>query len=145
MFFEPYCSDCNTFLCHKIAGNYQGQHATQNKSFYPVNQHNGPLILNGSSDMLGTNGRANQTDLPSWNSVIELDEPGQMPHLQFPVPSDQGATTEGLGVDYLTFDEVYSDGLSLNDIGAAGTHGKSYLQVCWSIIPCIDTYEVLSV
>ncbi|ONM01033.1 Calmodulin-binding transcription activator 2 [Zea mays] len=109
-------------------GNYQGQHATQNKSFYPVNQHNGPLILNGSSDMLGTNGRANQTDLPSWNSVIELDEPGQMPHLQFPVPSDQGATTEGLGVDYLTFDEVYSDGLSLNDIGAAGTHGKSYLQ-----------------
>uniref|UniRef100_A0A804LQ35 CG-1 domain-containing protein n=1 Tax=Zea mays TaxID=4577 RepID=A0A804LQ35_MAIZE len=61
-------------------------------------------------------------------SSIELDEPGQMPHLQFPVPSDQGATTEGLGVDYLTFDEVYSDGLSLNDIGAAGTHGKSYLQ-----------------
>ncbi|OQU91909.1 calmodulin-binding transcription activator 3 isoform X1 [Sorghum bicolor] len=109
-------------------GNYQGLHATQNTSFYPVNQHNSPLILNGSSAMLGTNGRANQTDLPSWNSVIELDEPVQMPHLQFPVPPDQSATTEGLGVDYLTFDEVYSDGLSLKDIGAAGTHGESYLQ-----------------
>ena len=96
--------------------------------------------------MLGTNGSANQTDLPSWNSVIELDhEPVQMPHLQFPVPPDQGATTEGLGVDYLTFDEVYSDVLSLKDIGAAGTHGESYLQVCWSIITYIDTYEVLSI
>lgn len=91
--------------------------------------------------MLGTNGRASQTDIPSWNSVIELDQPVQMPHLQFPVPLDQGATTEALGVDYLTFDEVYSDGLSLKDIGAAGTHVESYLQVCWSIIPYIDTYE----
>uniref|UniRef100_A0A804PC24 CG-1 domain-containing protein n=1 Tax=Zea mays TaxID=4577 RepID=A0A804PC24_MAIZE len=110
-------------------GNYHGLHATQNTSFYPVNQLNSPVILNGSSAMLGTNGCANQTDLPSWNSVIELDhEPVQMPDLQFPVPPDQGTSTEGLGVDYLTFDEVYSDGLSLQDIGATGTHGESYLQ-----------------
>jgi len=64
--------------------------------------------------------------------VIELDNgPVQMPPLQFPVPPEQGTSTENLGVDYLTFDEVYSDGLSLNDIGAAGADGDSFWQVCW--------------
>lgn len=91
--------------------------------------------------MLATNGCVNQTDLPSWNSVIELDnEPVQLPPLQFPVPPDQGTSSEGLGIDYLTFDEVYSDGLSLKDIGASGTDGESFLQVCWSVILYSDTY-----
>ncbi|WVZ58628.1 hypothetical protein U9M48_008880 [Paspalum notatum var. saurae] len=111
-------------------GNYQGLHAiTQNTGFYPSNQHNSPLVLNGSSAAFDTDERANQTDLASWNTVIELDNgPVQMPPLQFPVPPEQGTSTENLGVDYLTFDEVYSDGLSLNDIGAAGADGDSFWQ-----------------
>ncbi|CAL4941505.1 unnamed protein product [Urochloa decumbens] len=111
-------------------GNYQGLHAmTQNTSFYPSNQHNSPLVLNGSSTLVATNERANHTDLPSWNPVIDLDNgPVQMPPLQFPDPTEQGTSTEGLGIDYLTFDEVYSDGLSLKDIGAAGADGESFWQ-----------------
>ena len=102
---------------------------TQNTSFYPGNQHSS-LVLNGSSTGVATNGYANQTDPTSWNPVIELDNgPVQMP-LQFPVPPEQGTSTEGLGIDYLTFDEVYSDGLSLKDIGAAGASGESFWQVC---------------
>jgi hypothetical protein len=122
-------------------GNYQGLHAmTQNTSFYPGNQHSS-LVLNGSSTGVATDGYANQTDLTSWNPVIELDNgPVQMP-LQFPVPPEQGTSTEGLGIDYLTFDEVYSDGLSLKDIGAAGAGGESFWQVCWSAILYNDTYE----
>ncbi|KAG2549472.1 calmodulin-binding transcription activator 3-like isoform X2 [Panicum virgatum] len=109
-------------------GNYQGLHPmTQNTSFYPGNQHSS-LVLNGSSTGVATNGYANQTDPTSWNPVIELDNgPVQMP-LQFPVPPEQGTSTEGLGIDYLTFDEVYSDGLSLKDIGAAGASGESFWQ-----------------
>ncbi|WVZ70818.1 hypothetical protein U9M48_019455 [Paspalum notatum var. saurae] len=69
-----------------------------------------------------------QTDLASWNTVIELDNgPVQMPPLQFPVPPEQGNSTENLGVDYLTSDEVYSDGLCLKDIGAPGA-GDSFWQ-----------------
>ncbi|CAL4924676.1 unnamed protein product [Urochloa decumbens] len=111
-------------------GNYQGLHAmTQNTSFYPGNQHNSPLVLNGSSTLVAINERANHTDLPSWNPVIDLDNgPVQMPPLQFPDLTEQGTSTEGLGIDYLTFDEVYSDGLSLTDIGAAGADGESFWQ-----------------
>ncbi|CAN6311345.1 unnamed protein product [Urochloa humidicola] len=59
----------------------------------------------------------------------EVDNgPVQMPPLQFPDPTEQGTSTEGLGIDYLTFDEVYSDGLSLKDIGAAGVGGESFWQ-----------------
>lgn len=78
--------------------------------------------------MVAMNERANQIDLPSWNSVIDLDNgPVQMPPLQFPVPTEQGTSTEG--IDYFTFDEVYSDGLSLKDIGATGADGASPWQV----------------
>jgi hypothetical protein len=117
---------------------------TQNTSFYPGNQHNSPQVLNGSSTMVAANGRANQTDVPSWNPVIELDNgPVQMPPLHFPVPPDQGTSTEGLGIDYLTFDEVYSDGLSLKDVGAAGADGESFWQVCWSAILYNDALKTL--
>lgn len=111
-------------------GNYQGLHAmTQNTGFYPGNQHSSPLVLDGSSTVLSTNECVNQTDLASWNAVIELDNgPAQMPPLHFPVPPEQGTSTEHLGVDYLTFDEVYSDGLSLKDNGAAGADGDSFWQ-----------------
>ncbi|KAG2538400.1 hypothetical protein PVAP13_9NG356600 [Panicum virgatum] len=110
-------------------GNYQGLHPmTQNTSFYPGNQHSSPLVLNESSTGVAMNGYANQIDPTSWNPVIELDNgPVQMP-LQFPVPPEQGTSTEGLGIDYLTFDEVYSDGLSLKDIGDAGAGGESFWQ-----------------
>ncbi|XP_062206085.1 calmodulin-binding transcription activator 3-like isoform X2 [Phragmites australis] len=111
-------------------GNYQGLHAmAHNTSFYPGNQDNSPVVLNASSPVLATNGRVNQTDLPSWNAVIELDRgPVQMPPLQFPVPPKQGTSTEGLGVDYLTFDDVYFDGLGLKDVSAAGADGESFWQ-----------------
>nr|CAB3499799.1 unnamed protein product [Digitaria exilis] len=106
-------------------GNYQGLNAmAQNTTFYPGNQHNFPIVLNGSSTVVAMNERANQIDLPSWNSVIDLDNgPVQMPPLQFPVLTEQGTSTEG--IDYFTFDEVYSDGLSLKDIGATGADGAS--------------------
>ncbi|CAN6293760.1 unnamed protein product [Urochloa humidicola] len=69
------------------------------------------------------------TQNTSFYPVIEVDNgPVQMPPLQFPDPTEQGTSTEGLGIDYLTFDEVYSDGLSLKDIGAAGVGGESFWQ-----------------
>lgn len=99
---------------------------TQNTTFYTGNQHNSPVV-NGSSTVVATNERANQIDLPSWNPVIDLDNGHVQMPLQFHAPTEQGTSTEG--IDYLTFDEVYSDGLSLNDIGAAGADGASLWQV----------------
>ncbi|XP_062201029.1 calmodulin-binding transcription activator 1-like isoform X2 [Phragmites australis] len=111
-------------------GDCQGlQSMAHNTSIYSSSQDNSPVVFNDSSPVLATNGCASQTDFPSWNEVLKMDNgPVQMPSHQFPVPPEQGTSTEGLGVDYLTFDEVYSDGLSLNDVCSAGADGESFWQ-----------------
>ncbi|KAK3153577.1 hypothetical protein QOZ80_2BG0177660 [Eleusine coracana subsp. coracana] len=110
---------------------YQGLHSmAHNPSIYYGNQHSSPVVPNGSSPLFTVNGRASQTDLPSWNEVTRLDSgPVEMSPLQFPVIPEQGTSAEGLAVDYLTFDEVYSDGLSLKDFSATGADGESLWQL----------------
>ncbi|KAL5230741.1 hypothetical protein ABZP36_029517 [Zizania latifolia] len=101
-------------------GNYQGQHAMgHTPSFYSSSQHDSPLVLNDLSLELAT----------KWNGVMKPDEGTvQMSHVQPPVHTEQGLFTEVPGVEYLTFDEVYSDGLSLKDISAAGADAESFWQ-----------------
>jgi calmodulin-binding transcription activator len=103
-----------------------------NTNIYSGNQDNSPVVFNGSS----------QTDLLSWNEVTS--GPVQMPLAQFPVLPEQGNSVEveGLGVDYLTFDEVYSDGLNLNDVSATGADGESFWQVCPIVVSYGVTYNI---
>uniref|UniRef100_A0A0E0IRG5 CG-1 domain-containing protein n=1 Tax=Oryza nivara TaxID=4536 RepID=A0A0E0IRG5_ORYNI len=107
-------------------GNYQGQHAMgHTTNFYSSSQHDSPLVLSDPNLELENNGHESL-----WNGVMKTDEGTvQMTHLQPPVHPEQGMfTTEGQGVEYLTFDEVYSDGLSLKDIGAAGADVEPFWQ-----------------
>jgi calmodulin-binding transcription activator len=103
-----------------------------NTNIYSGNQDNSPVVFNGSS----------QTDLLSWNEVTS--GPVQMPLAQFPVLPEQGNSVEveGLGVDYLTFDEVYSDGLNLNDANPTGADGESFWQVCLIVVSYGATYNI---
>lgn len=115
-----------------ISGNYQGQHAMgHTTNFYSSSQHDSPLVLSDPNLELANNGHESL-----WNGVMKPDEGTvQMTHLQPPVHPEQGMfTTEGQGVEYLTFDEVYSDGLSLKDIGAAGADVEPFWQVCASFV-----------
>uniref|UniRef100_A0A0E0IRG4 CG-1 domain-containing protein n=1 Tax=Oryza nivara TaxID=4536 RepID=A0A0E0IRG4_ORYNI len=108
-------------------GNYQGQHAMgHTTNFYSSSQHDSPLVLSDPNLELENNGHESL-----WNGVMKTDEGTvQMTHLQPPVHPEQGMfTTEGQGVEYLTFDEVYSDGLSLKDIGAAGADVEPFWQL----------------
>jgi calmodulin-binding transcription activator len=111
-----------------------------NTNIYSGNQDNSPVVFNGSSPLFTMNGRASQTDLPSWNEVTS--GPVQMPPAQFPVLPEQGTSVEGLGADYLTFDEVYSDGLNLNDVSATGADGESFWQVCPIVVSYGVTYNI---
>ncbi|KAG8091397.1 hypothetical protein GUJ93_ZPchr0012g21134, partial [Zizania palustris] len=118
--------DASVFSSHVPAssiGNYQGQYAMGHMpSFYSSSQQNFPVILNDESIELASNGHE-----ASWNGVMKPDEGTiQMSHLQPPFHPEQGMFTEGQGVEYLTFDEVYSDGLSLNDISVAGADVESF-------------------
>ncbi|KQJ96510.1 calmodulin-binding transcription activator 3 isoform X2 [Brachypodium distachyon] len=111
-------------------GAYQGQqHAmAHNTNFYSSSHDNSSVVPNDSSLGLVMSGRESQTDLSSWNEMMRSDRCSiQMPR-QLPVPSEQGTSAEGVGVEYLTFDEVYFDGLGLNDISAAGADGESSWQ-----------------
>uniref|UniRef100_A0A0D9XJ43 CG-1 domain-containing protein n=1 Tax=Leersia perrieri TaxID=77586 RepID=A0A0D9XJ43_9ORYZ len=105
-------------------GNYQGQHDMGHTGFYSSSQHELPVI-NDSNHELATNGHES-----SWNMAIKPDEgTTQLSHLQPFVHPEQGMPTEGQGVEYLTFDEVYTDGLSLKDISAAGADVESFWQL----------------
>ena len=100
-----------------------------NTNMYSSSQDSSPVLLNDSSTGFIMNDRESQNDLSSWSEVMKSNT-GFMPHLQLPVPPELGTSAEGPAVEYLTFDEVYSDGLSLNDISAAGADGESFWQVC---------------
>ncbi|CAM0957074.1 unnamed protein product [Alopecurus aequalis] len=110
-------------------GTYPGpQHAmAHNTNTYSSGQDSPSVLLNDSSTGFIMNGRECQNDLSSWNEVMKPNR-GFMPHLQLPISPELGTSAEGPAVEYLTFDEVYSDGLSLNDISAAGADGESFWQ-----------------
>lgn len=115
-----------------------------NTSIYYGNQGNSPVLLDGSSPLFTVNGCASQTDLPSWNEVTKLGSGSvQVPPPQFPDIPEQGTSVESLGVDYLTFEEVYSDGLSLKDFNGTGADGESLWQVCESVDSYGDTFKDL--
>ncbi|KAF0928412.1 hypothetical protein E2562_003230, partial [Oryza meyeriana var. granulata] len=118
--------DASVFSSHVPAssiGNYQGQHAMgHTTSFYSNSQHDSSLVFGDPSLEHAANGHE-----LSWNGVMKPDEGTvQMSHLQPPVQPEQ--FTQGQGVEYLTFDEVYSDGLSLKDISAAGADVEPFWQ-----------------
>ncbi|XP_040384011.1 calmodulin-binding transcription activator 3-like isoform X1 [Oryza brachyantha] len=118
--------DASMFSSHVPAssiGNYQGQHAMgDTASFFSSTQHDSPLVFRDPNLEHATNGNE-----LSWNGVMKPDEGAvQMSHLQNTVQPEQ--FTQGPGVEYLTFDEVYSDGLSLKDIGAAGADVEPFWQ-----------------
>jgi hypothetical protein len=106
------------------------QHAmVNNTNMYSGSQDSSSVLLSDSRAGFIPNSHESHNDLSSWNEVMKSNR-GFMPHLQPPVPPELGISAEGPAVEYLTFDEVYSDGLSLNDISAARADGESFWQVC---------------
>ncbi|KAM0863251.1 hypothetical protein ACQ4PT_044732 [Festuca glaucescens] len=104
------------------------QHAmVHNTNMYSGSQDSSSVLLSDSSAGFIPNSHESHNDLSSWNEDMKSNR-GFMPHLQPPVPLELGTSAEGPAVEYLTFDEVYSDGLSLNDISAARADGESFWQ-----------------
>jgi hypothetical protein len=135
--------DLNPFRYYKISGPYPGlQHAmAHNTNMYSSSQDSSSVLLNDSSARFIANGHESHNDLSSWNELMKLNG-GFMPHLQLPVLPELGASAEGPAVEYLTFDEVYSDGLSLNDISAARADGELFWQVSRvCVFLCGDTLK----
>ncbi|KAM0842788.1 hypothetical protein ACQ4PT_058141 [Festuca glaucescens] len=104
------------------------QHAmVHNTNMYSGSQDSSSVLLSDSSAGFIPNSHESHNDLSSWNEVMKSNR-GFMPHLQPLVPPELGTSAEGPAVEYLTFDEVYSDGLSLNDISAGRADGESFWQ-----------------
>uniref|UniRef100_A0A0A9E2D2 Uncharacterized protein n=1 Tax=Arundo donax TaxID=35708 RepID=A0A0A9E2D2_ARUDO len=138
-------SDVSSYVPAPSVGNHQGLPATATSTgLYSHGQDNLPLVLNDPRLGIAFNGADSQLDLSAWNGVITPDTGiHQMPPLQVPVPSEQVPFTEGPGIESFTFDEVYSNGLSIKDADVAGIDEESLWQVSWHIFPYGNIYSLL--
>lgn len=90
------------------------------------------------------NGAYNQLDPSSLNGLVK---PGQGVHQMHPPqitdPSKEFPFTVGPGIESFTFDEVYSNVLSIKDANTVGTDEESLWQVSWCTFLYGNIYKVL--
>ncbi|XP_006649535.1 calmodulin-binding transcription activator 1-like [Oryza brachyantha] len=112
-------------------GSYQGLQATApNTGFYSHGQDTLPVVLKESDLGTAFNGPNSQFDLSLWTEAMKPDiGTHQMPLYQPLVPPEQSPFTEGSGIESFTFDEVYSNGLSIKDVGGDDTDGETPWQI----------------
>lgn len=89
-----------------------------------------PVALNDPGLGIEFNGADNQLDPLSLNGLLKPDQGvHQMSPPQSTVPSELFPFAEGPGIESFTFDEVYSNGLSIKDADVVGTDEESVWQV----------------
>ena len=101
-----------------------------NTDIYSYSQDALSVALNEPGLGIGFNGADNQLDPSSLNGLLKPDQGVlQMPPPESNVPSELFPFAEGHGIESFTFDEVYSNGLSITDADVVGTDEESVWQV----------------
>ncbi|KAK3150723.1 hypothetical protein QOZ80_3AG0236850 [Eleusine coracana subsp. coracana] len=112
------------------SGNQQGLPATTaNTSFYSHGEDN-LRVFHDASGQIAFNGADSQLDLSSLNGMMKPNN--GIHHMSLPqvsVPYEQFPFTEGPGIESFTFDEIYSNGLSIKDADGASTDEGSLCQL----------------
>uniref|UniRef100_K4A5C2 CG-1 domain-containing protein n=1 Tax=Setaria italica TaxID=4555 RepID=K4A5C2_SETIT len=113
------------------SGNHQGFLATTTTTdFYSHGQDALPVALNEPGFGIAFDEADNQLDPSSLNGLVKPDQGvHRMAPPQIADPSKQFPFTEGSGIESFTFDEVYSNGLSIKDADTVGTDEESLWQL----------------
>ncbi|TVU48115.1 hypothetical protein EJB05_07740 [Eragrostis curvula] len=120
----------SSYIPAPSVANHQGLSATTaNTGFYSRGEDNLP-VFHDESGGIAFNGADSQLNLSSLDGVMK---PGnsihQMSLPQVSTPSEQFSLTEGSGIESFTFDEIYSNGLSIKDADGASTDEGSLWQL----------------
>ncbi|RCV46154.1 hypothetical protein SETIT_9G510100v2 [Setaria italica] len=121
----------SSYIPAPSVGNHQGFLATTTTTdFYSHGQDALPVALNEPGFGIAFDEADNQLDPSSLNGLVKPDQGvHRMAPPQIADPSKQFPFTEGSGIESFTFDEVYSNGLSIKDADTVGTDEESLWQL----------------
>ncbi|TKV97726.1 hypothetical protein SEVIR_9G514300v4 [Setaria viridis] len=121
----------SSYIPAPSVGNHQGFPATTTTAdFYSHGQDALPVALNEPGFGIAFDEADNQLDPSSLNGLVKPDQGvHRMAPPQIADPSKQFPFTEGSGIESFTFDEVYSNGLSIKDADTVGTDEESLWQL----------------